>query len=247
MLGDAPASELEADRQDAMLGYYLVEGGREEDGRARLLGTLEALVEAGYERAARQIRGWLEASTGEDPGDTVRRTPPPPPIDAHEAAPPSSELPLDDLLDADELEEVALEPTPEPSPTERATIGDIQWYVDYDVALEAARNEDKAIWAHFGQNPGVAGNQAFASGPLKDSRVVEASQAFVPLFIDTFDRTKPYALYGEQFASYPVLRVFDHEGKDIAGRLDSTRTRGKIPVEDILGQFERGLAAWRER
>lgn len=33
-------------------------------------------------------------------------------------------------------------------------IGDVAWYVDYDAALEIARAQDKALWVHFGENPG---------------------------------------------------------------------------------------------
>ena len=33
-------------------------------------------------------------------------------------------------------------------------IGAVRWYVDYDAALEVAREQDKALWVHFGENPG---------------------------------------------------------------------------------------------
>lgn len=33
-------------------------------------------------------------------------------------------------------------------------IGAIDWYVDYDAALEIAKAQDKALWVHFGENPG---------------------------------------------------------------------------------------------
>lgn len=33
-------------------------------------------------------------------------------------------------------------------------IGDVHWYVDYDAALAVAREQDKAMWMHFGENPG---------------------------------------------------------------------------------------------
>ena len=36
----------------------------------------------------------------------------------------------------------------------RVRIGGIQWYVDYDAALEIASEEKKPIWLHFGENPG---------------------------------------------------------------------------------------------
>ena len=36
----------------------------------------------------------------------------------------------------------------------QVTIGDVLWYVDYDAAVEIAREQDKALWVHFGENPG---------------------------------------------------------------------------------------------
>jgi len=67
----------------------------------------------------------------------------------------------------------------------------------------------------------------------------------VPVFVDTLDRGQPYERFGESYGSYPVLRVHDHEGRDLAGRLDGNAVRGRIPVEDVLAQLERGAAAWR--
>ena len=46
------------------------------------------------------------------------------------------------------------------------------------------------------------------------------------------------------YGSYPVLRIHDHEGRDLAGRLDGNPVRGRIPVEDMLAQFERGARAF---
>lgn len=37
---------------------------------------------------------------------------------------------------------------------ERVLIGGIRWYVDYEAALAVAREQDKALWVHFGENPG---------------------------------------------------------------------------------------------
>ena len=33
-------------------------------------------------------------------------------------------------------------------------IGDVAWYVDYDAALAVATQTGKALWVHFGENPG---------------------------------------------------------------------------------------------
>ena len=49
------------------------------------------------------------------------------------------------------------------------------------------------------------------------------------------------------YGSYPVLRIHDHEGGDLAGRIDGNLVRGEIPVDEVLAQFERGAAAYRDR
>lgn len=36
----------------------------------------------------------------------------------------------------------------------KVKIGGIEWYVDYDVAMEIANREKKPMWLHFGENPG---------------------------------------------------------------------------------------------
>lgn len=48
-----------------------------------------------------------------------------------------------------------MDPSPE-SPSDMATrrIGKIDWYLDYDAALEVARRADKPLWVHFGEDPG---------------------------------------------------------------------------------------------
>lgn len=64
------------------------------------------------------------------------------------------------------------------------------------------------------------------------------------MFVDTLDRSQPYEEFGESYGSYPVLRVHDHAGRDLAGRLDGNAVRGRIPAEEVLEQLERGEAAY---
>ena len=40
------------------------------------------------------------------------------------------------------------------APEGTVLIGGVSWYVDYDAAAEIARAQDKALWVHFGENPG---------------------------------------------------------------------------------------------
>lgn len=69
----------------------------------------------------------------------------------------------------------------------------------------------------------------------------------MPLFIDTLDRSQPFEQCGEMYGSYPVLRIHDHDGQDLAGRIDGNLVRGRIPVDEILAQFARGREAWAAR
>ncbi len=68
----------------------------------------------------------------------------------------------------------------------------------------------------------------------------------MPLFIDTLDRSQPYEFYDESWGSYPVLRIHDHEGRDLAGRLDGNAVRGRLPIDDVLAQLEQGRRAFRD-
>lgn len=36
----------------------------------------------------------------------------------------------------------------------QVVIGEIRWYVDMDAARAVARQTGKALWVHFGENPG---------------------------------------------------------------------------------------------
>jgi len=38
--------------------------------------------------------------------------------------------------------------------SDQVRIGGVMWHVDYDVAVDIARKQDKSLWVHFGENPG---------------------------------------------------------------------------------------------
>ncbi|MCB9597773.1 MAG: hypothetical protein H6719_33960 [Sandaracinaceae bacterium] len=101
------------------LGYYLCEGGRDDEGRPLLTAVVEDLLEAGYRRAARHLSGWIsEAETESAEGGATRATPLPPPAEAHDEGPPSNEMALGELLDEMAEEPIAEKPAPELPPLE---------------------------------------------------------------------------------------------------------------------------------
>lgn len=82
------------------------------------------------------------------------------------------------------------------------------------------------------------GCQQFASGPLAHAFVIQASQEFVPVFIDTLKDSKTTKRFNEKYGSYPVLRIHNTKGRDIAGRIDGNRVAGRIPVVQVLKQMQ---------
>ncbi len=75
--------------------------------------------------------------------------------------------------------------------------------------------------------------------------MVKASRDFIPVFIDTLKDLKTTRRFKEKYGSYPVLRIHDHEGRDLAGRIDGNRTAGRIPVDEILVLLDRGLKSFK--
>lgn len=118
--GDAPAPLL------AEIGYFLFEGGLESEARPFLTQAATAVLEAGYERAARQLTAWLAQRDQERRAESEGRpTPVPDLIELHEEGPPSSEMFLDELLmeEAVAKREPSLAPAiPPPRPTPSAGI-----------------------------------------------------------------------------------------------------------------------------
>ncbi len=70
---------------------------------------------------------------------------------------------------------------------------------------------------------------------------MKASKKFIPVFIDTLNDLKTTKRFKEKYGSYPVLRIHDLAGKDIAGRIDGNRVAGKIPVPKMLEQVAKAL------
>ncbi|MEM7457339.1 MAG: hypothetical protein AAF456_23590 [Planctomycetota bacterium] len=67
------------------------------------------------------------------------------------------------------------------------------------------------------------------------------------MFIDTLTDLPQTQRFNENYGSYPVLRVHDHEGSEIGGRIDGNPVAGRIPVEQILSQFSTASTTFAEQ
>lgn len=75
--------------------------------------------------------------------------------------------------------------------------------------------------------------------------MVEASSQFIPVFIDTLSDYRTTRRFAESYGSYPVLRVHDLSGQDIAGRINTNLTAGIVKPEDVLKQMKLGLRRFK--
>lgn len=71
--------------------------------------------------------------------------------------------------------------------------------------------------------------------------MVQASERFIPVFIDTLNDLETTKRFAEKYGSYPVLRVHDLKGRDIGGRIDTNRTAGIVGATDLIEQFKSAL------
>lgn len=67
--------------------------------------------------------------------------------------------------------------------------------------------------------------------------VIQASESFIPVFVDTLKDHETTKRFREKYGSYPVLRVHNLRGQDIAGRIDGNTVAGRIPVVHVLKQM----------
>ena len=67
--------------------------------------------------------------------------------------------------------------------------------------------------------------------------VIQAAQGFVPVFVDTLKDLKTTKRFNEKYGSYPVLRIHNLNGQDIAGRIDGNLVAGRIPAVQVLKQM----------
>ena len=73
---------------------------------------------------------------------------------------------------------------------------------------------------------------------------MQASEEFIPVFIDTLNDLETTKRFAEKYGSYPVLRVHDLKGRDIGGRIDTNRTAGIVGATDLIEQFKSALKSF---
>ena len=73
------------------------------------------------------------------------------------------------------------------------------------------------------------------------------SALFVPVFIDTLKDLKTTERFGENYGSYPVLRIHDLQGREIGGRLDTNPTAGIVGATELTGQLREALEKFESR
>ena len=74
---------------------------------------------------------------------------------------------------------------------------------------------------------------------------MRVSREFIPLFINTLSDDPTTDRFGEMQGSYPVLRVLDSRGHDLAPRLDGNPVRGAVTEAQLLKQMQQGLQNFR--
>lgn len=66
----------------------------------------------------------------------------------------------------------------------------------------------------------------------------------MPIFVDTLNDLPTTKRFGENYGSYPVLRIHGHSENDLAGRLDGNPVAGRLPIADVVDQLQRGKVAF---
>lgn len=67
------------------------------------------------------------------------------------------------------------------------------------------------------------------------------------MFVDTLNDLPTTLRWRERYGSYPVLRVFDGDGHDLARRRDGNPVAGALPLDDVLALLRDALLAYRGR
>lgn len=108
----------------------------------------------------------------------------------------------------------------EPKPIE---LGNVNWLRSYDKALQVSEETKKPILILFQEVPGCATCQKYGQQVLSHPLIVDAIEnEFVPLAIFNNHKgedARILNLYNEPSWNNPVVRITDHQGKDIIERV----------------------------
>jgi hypothetical protein len=106
---------------------------------------------------------------------------------------------------------------------QRAELGKVSWYRNYDQALALSKKSGKPVLILFQEVPGCATCQRYGTSTLSHPLMVEAIEnEFIPLAIFNNkggDDAQVLAKYGEPSWNNPVVRIVDAQGKDIVDRV----------------------------
>ncbi|TXF89774.1 thioredoxin family protein [Neolewinella aurantiaca] len=106
---------------------------------------------------------------------------------------------------------------------QRAELGKVSWYRNYDQALALAEKSGKPVLILFQEVPGCATCQRYGTSTLSHPLMVEAIEnEFIPLAIFNNkggDDARVLAKFGEPSWNNPVVRIVDEKGKNLVDRV----------------------------
>ena len=111
-------------------------------------------------------------------------------------------------------------------------LGDVNWMRNYDKALAKAESEKKPVLILFQEVPGCSTCTSYGNNVMSDPLIVEAIESqFIPLCIYNNKKGEDARIlqkYGEPTWNNPVVRIVDHNGKNIIKRLASEYSIGQL-------------------
>jgi len=118
-------------------------------------------------------------------------------------------------------------------------LGEISWYRDFDQALEKSQISQKPILILFQEVPGCATCRNYGDNVLSHPLIKDAIEnSFIPLAI--FNNKggadkRILEMYGEPSWNNPVARIIDHEGKNLAERLNGAYSPAEMSLYLVNG------------
>ena len=107
-------------------------------------------------------------------------------------------------------------------------LGEVQWGRDLTQAFARSKQSGRPVFLQFQEVPGCATCRSYGDGPLSHPLLVEALEnEFIPVVIYNNregEDSQVLKRFSEPSWNNPVLRIVDHDGKDILPRRDRLYT-----------------------